>query len=94
VGKKKSIKAMIDQIAAGEELERAERAAELEHVTEVKVPVGEKIELQVFAFPTRVRCTRCGSLSTRRYASKGRKQYRKCTRAVCREKFTVIGSPV
>ena len=46
------------------------------------------------AFPTVVRCPRCSSDDTERYSSRGRVQYRRCRRPICRHTFKVFGQLV
>ncbi len=47
-----------------------------------------------YAFGTKVRCQRCGSLSTRAYATKENVQYRICQAAICRQRFVVRGEKI
>ena len=55
---------------------------------------GQKGEKKAFAFPTKVKCPRCGALDTVAYSTKGRTQYRKCRRSVCRKTFSIQGEEV
>lgn len=48
----------------------------------------------VYAFATKSRCPRCGTLGTGRYSSKGDTQYRKCGNAVCRHRYKQRGKAV
>ena len=45
----------------------------------------------VYAFPTRSRCPRCGSLNTEAYTTQGDIQRRRCRVPVCRRKYHVVG---
>jgi hypothetical protein len=45
----------------------------------------------VYAFPTRSRCPRCGSIDTVARSTQGRTQYRRCRVAICRGAFKVTG---
>lgn len=45
----------------------------------------------VYAFPTKARCPRCGSVDTRRRAEHGNTQYRECKAPICAKKFAVKG---
>jgi ssDNA-binding Zn-finger/Zn-ribbon topoisomerase 1 len=47
-----------------------------------------------YAFPSKVRCPRCGSLQTRRTGEYQGVQYRECMMPVCRKKFSVHGEKV
>lgn len=49
---------------------------------------------EVYAFPTRSRCPRCGSLNTVARKTELGKQYRECRMAVCRLKYCVIGTRI
>jgi hypothetical protein len=71
-----------------------EAAAPRVEIATVKVPVKEVIEVVVYSFPTRSRCPRCGTIGTKAYCTKGRKQHRKCMTPVCRERFVVVGIKV
>lgn len=51
-------------------------------------------ERTVYAFPSRSRCTRCGSLDNERVATKGEIQYRKCRVVTCRTRYRLHGKPV
>jgi hypothetical protein len=47
-----------------------------------------------WSFPTASACRRCGSTDTRAYSTQGKVQYRKCLRAICRHRYTVIGTAI
>jgi len=47
-----------------------------------------------YAFPSKSRCPRCGTLETRQRSTKGRVQYRQCTRAICRWRYQVFGRQI
>lgn len=51
---------------------------------------------RAWAFPTRVRCPRCGSLHTLRVSSscEGAVQHRRCQAPVCRYSFKIHGELV
>lgn len=46
---------------------------------------------QTWAFPSRSRCPRCGSIQTKAYRVEGGVQYRECQNAVCRRRYRVDG---
>ncbi|HUX16779.1 MAG TPA: hypothetical protein VMW52_09930 [Phycisphaerae bacterium] len=48
----------------------------------------------VYAFPTQVRCPRCGALDTTRTGQDGAIQYRACQRGTCRATFKITGKKV
>jgi hypothetical protein len=48
----------------------------------------------VYAFPTRSRCPRCGSLDTQRIGQRDNIQYRICHVAICRNRYKVIGTKI
>lgn len=50
-------------------------------------------ERVVYAWPSRSRCPRCGSLDTERYSQDGATQYRRCRVPVCRETYKEQGKP-
>ncbi len=62
---------------------------------------GNQWQLQVaelgangWAFPTRSRCPKCGSLETRATNTKGDTQYRQCQVAACGKKYSVKGKRI
>ena len=54
----------------------------------------KKKDRQKFTFPKQPRCPRCNYAQTRAVSTQGQNQYRRCLNAICRKRFTVIGSPV
>ena len=52
---------------------------------------GKKV---VYSFPTQSKCPRCGTTETTAYSTKGKVQYRRCLRAICRWNYQVIGQKV
>lgn len=54
----------------------------------------EKQPEQAWAFPTKSRCPRCGSIQTKAYRVEGGVQYRECQSAVCRKRYRVDGEAV
>ena len=48
----------------------------------------------VFAFPSRSRCPRCGTVDTVALSTQGDVQYRRCLRAICRKRYAVRGERV
>ncbi len=58
--------------------------------------VDDKVEEKVkYAFPTKSRCPRCGATDTIATSSpEGKFQYRRCRRAICRWKYTVMGTKI
>lgn len=51
----------------------------------------EREKRLVWAFPSKSRCPRCGTINTKMYSSNQNIQYRKCMNAVCRNTYKVIG---
>ena len=47
-----------------------------------------------YAFPSKSRCPRCGSLDTYVRSTQGSVQYRACRMAVCRRNYAVSGEVV
>ena len=47
-----------------------------------------------WSFPSVSRCPRCGATDTKALSTQRDRQYRECTRAVCRRRFTVLGKKV
>jgi len=64
---------------------------------DVKPPTGDtlpesaEVKKGRYLFPRSVPCPRCGAMDTVAYSTKGRVQYRRCRRPVCRRNFTVRG---
>ena len=53
---------------------------------------GEKT--RAWSFPTRSRCPRCAAADTVATTTRGPTQYRRCTRATCRFRYTVRGTEI
>jgi hypothetical protein len=53
--------------------------------------VPPSLPKEEYAFPSRVRCERCGSPNSKVYGTKGATQYRECQVAVCRWRFKTPG---
>ncbi len=51
-----------------------------------------KKKRQKFRFPKQPRCPRCNYVQTRAVSTQGQNQYRRCLNAICRNRFTVVGS--
>ncbi len=47
-----------------------------------------------YAFPRENPCPRCQAMDTVATSTQGQVQYRRCTRAICRENFKVIGQKI
>lgn len=47
-----------------------------------------------YAFPSKSRCPRCGSLTTQRTSTDGGTQYRRCRAPICRHAYRVVGTPI
>ncbi len=65
----------------------------VQSVQNVQTVEKDKSEV-VYAFPTKSKCPRCGSVNTRRTGEYGELQYRQCQVTVCRWKYAVHGEPV
>ena len=67
-------------------------------VDDAETIVNRKTKIEnkkvIYAFPTQSRCLRCGTTDTTAYATKGRIQYRRCLRAICRHTYTVTGQKI
>ena len=49
---------------------------------------------QIYSFPTRSLCPRCGGNQTQAYSTHKNIQYRKCMSPVCRHRYIVIGERI
>ena len=47
-----------------------------------------------YAFPSKSRCPRCQTTDTVATSTQKNVQYRQCQRAICRQKFSVLGKKV
>jgi hypothetical protein len=56
--------------------------------------MGQPRQGEVYSFPTRVRCPKCGSLRTRSNGTVGNVQYRVCLESECGERWKVGGERV
>ena len=61
---------------------------------ETPVPERAPAKPKVWAFPTKSRCPRCGSVETEATSTQGELQYRRCTVPVCRRTYVVYGTQV
>lgn len=49
---------------------------------------------QAWSFPSKSRCPRCGATDTIALSTQGNKQYRQCSRGVCRKHYSVTGNEI
>jgi len=90
-----------EMVARGKELgmegcHKMKKEALLERLRELGATDGGQVSAPAegarkYSFPSPVKCPRCGATDTEAYSTKGRIQYRRCRRAVCRRNFTVQG---
>jgi len=75
---------------------RKPRAPKAADITPDEATPEEERQAPRWAFPSVVRCPRCGTTDNVRYSGgKGEGvQYRRCLRATCRYRFTVKGEKV
>lgn len=67
---------------------------QIDKTTKAPPAPSEPVAEQVYAFESPVRCPRCKAPDTKRTSTKADTQYRECSRAVCRHKFTVKGRAI
>jgi Zn ribbon nucleic-acid-binding protein len=53
-----------------------------------------KADAPVYAFPSRSRCPRCGSVDTKRYSQVDSIQYRECLRPTCNHHYRIMGKTI
>lgn len=60
----------------------------------VTPPKDSEEQKDVWAFPSKSACERCGTLDTQAVSTQENTQYRRCLRAICRHSYKVIGEKV
>ena len=77
-------------------MKRKHTLLEAEPQQDREKPEQAPVEVPVFAFPTRSKCPRCGSVNTVATQTRGRTQYRRCRVAipVCGKRYAVQGDEV
>lgn len=59
-----------------------------------EVDVAEVAKKDIFSFPSKSACPRCGATDTIATSTQTNIQYRKCQRPICRYTYKVIGDKV
>ena len=62
--------------------------------TNIETQEPAKKKKDVYSFPTKSRCPRCGSTDTLALSTNGDRQYRRCQMAVCKWRYAVRGKKI
>jgi len=95
--KKKAVKKTVEKKEVLEEFDHKVLEGRKTKLDEIykepeKVEIEPEKEEEVYAFPTKSRCTRCGGTKTIRRFSEKNKQYRRCRRIGCGTDYCVKGT--
>ena len=79
--------------SAGADVQESQAAGGVQEIQPTAEPERDKTEQEFkYIFPSKGRiCPRCGAADTEAYATKDNIQYRKCNRAICRNRYSVRG---